>query len=73
MTDDHDVLIEIRTLVKEGKEQFLRHCEEDAARAATSDNSLRALHRRVDQLFTGGVLSIITVVITFLLKLGGAF
>ena len=71
MTEDHDLLIEIHTIVKMGQENFLKHCEDDSAIQSRLNGSLSALHRRIDWLMVAGVLAIVVVVLSWLVKLNG--
>ena len=65
---DHDILIEIRTIVRANQDSFTKHCEEDAMRFGDMNKTLIALHRRVDGFTLSGVLAIIVVVMAWLIK-----
>ena len=68
MEPDHDILIEIRTIVKSNQDSFVKHCEEDSVRFGDLTKTLSALHRRVDGFTLSGVLAIIVVVMAWLIK-----
>ena len=69
--EDHDLLIEIRTITRLNNDNFVKHCEDDARIQGTLESSISALHRRVDMLLVSGVLGIVVIVLTWLMKLGG--
>lgn len=69
--ENRDLLIRIETIVSKNFDQFTSHIAEDAKVQGKLDDSVRALHRRVDNLLVTGVLGIITLVIAWLLRLGG--
>lgn len=80
--EDHDLLIEIRTIMKGSTEKFDRHYTDDASNFGKVELSLKALHTRVDNVFrirdrVAGALALIgflCMVGTFLLnwiKFGG--
>ena len=68
---DHDVLIEIRTIVRTNQDQFVRHLEDSAGKFSNMNKSLSAIHRRVDWLMVSGVLGITIIVLVWLIKLNG--
>ena len=69
--ENRDLLIEIKTVVSKNFEQFSSHIVDDAKIQGKLDDSIRALHRRVDNLLVTGVLGIVVLVIAWLLKLEG--
>ena len=73
--ENRDLLIEIRTIVSKNEDRFVEHMKEDSAAQSDLTKSLAAVHRRVDCLFLGGVLSLILMVagfiVTVLVKKGG--
>lgn len=70
--DDHDILIEIRTLSKLNHDSFVGHVAEDATRFGKLGDKLDSLHRRIDGLLISGVLMIIGIVLAWMLKSKGA-
>ena len=81
-TDDHDILIEIRTKVNLFNDSFAVHCAENAANDALFKKSIETVHFRVDNLvryrdmMSGafaflGIIGIITSVVMALLKASG--
>lgn len=64
--ENRDLLIEIKTIVSKNEDRFIEHMKEDAMVQGKLSDSLTAVHRRVDGLFLGGILSIILMVAGFI-------
>ena len=60
--EDHDLLIEIRTLVKVQQDQFIVHVKDEAERIGQVKASSDAAHRRMDSLMIGGILVVLIAV-----------
>ena len=69
--ENRDLLIEIKTITSKNYEQFSHHVEEDSRIQGELSKSLSAIHRRVDYLMISGVLGLIILVLSWLLKLSG--
>ena len=54
--NDHDLLIEIRTLVRVQQESFLQHLRDESERIGVISARSEAAHRRMDYLMVGGVM-----------------
>lgn len=65
---DHDLLIEIRTIVKMNNETFEKERIETATKIGLVDKIASAAHKRIDFIFGGVVLSVggmVIAVVTF--------
>jgi len=55
---DHDLLIEISTLVRVNNDQFTTHLEDCAVKFGDVNGKVTAAHRRIDWLLVSGVLTV---------------
>ena len=68
MTDDHDLLIKIENDTKWIRENFIKHCEENAADLREIKLSTDKAHKRIDWMFVSGVLSLVTLSIVLFIQ-----
>ena len=57
--EDHDILIEIKAYAKSNNENFIKHCEEDAASLSVIHKKIESAHKRIDWLTISGILALI--------------
>lgn len=72
---DHDLLVEIRTVVRLNHDSYEKEKNETSSKINTVEKAASAAHRRVDYLYTGVMVSvgglILSVIVFFITHKGG--
>ena len=63
---DHDLLIEIKTMVKLNHETYEKEKLDTAEKIGVIKKASDAAHRRLDYIFTGGMVGVVGLVLTVL-------
>lgn len=62
--DDHDLLTEIKTIVKLNHESFCTFRDDTTEKISSFSKQVSSAHRRIDWITVGGFISVVTVIIS---------
>jgi len=68
MTEDHDVLVQIKTLLEHQSKMYAEHREQNAKEHECFEKSLSAAHRRIDWISVTAMVSVAALVVTVFIK-----